>query len=176
MYRARNQDKSTMRTLLQVINSVKIKTNMGVTTFCAAIHHRANHHRANHPSQKRHLATQALRVRSPWMMAWLMLPAVAFTPAHATTQTHAAVHPTPANVQADAENVWVKADVKAIDHAQQRLTLKHAAMPQHHMPAMTMVFKVVDPALLQGLAVGQSIEAQFISKQGRLQVLRIRKN
>lgn len=160
-----------MRTLLQVINSVKIKTNMGVTTLRAAIHHRANH-----PSQKRHLATQALRVRSRWMMAWLMLPAVAFTPAYATTQTHAAVHPTPANVQADAENVWVKADVKAIDHAQQRLTLKHAAMPQHHMPAMTMVFKVVDPALLQGLAVGQSIEAQFISKQGRLQVLRIRKN
>jgi|GEM_PF-2168947 Cu(I)/Ag(I) efflux system protein CusF len=129
------------------------------------------------------------------LMTSLLLPGVAVMDAKAiSTDVHSAAaqhrsgtqhssasqpHASTDAVQQPSSDVaqpWVKAEVKAIDPAQQRLTLKHAAMPEHKMPAMTMVFHVVDPALLQGLTVGQAIEAQFISQQGRLKVLRIRKN
>ncbi|MDR2260033.1 MAG: copper-binding protein [Azoarcus sp.] len=47
--------------------------------------------------------------------------------------------------------------VKKIDREKQRLTLAHDPIAQLQWPAMTMPFTVVDPALLQGLEVGDRI-------------------
>ena len=45
------------------------------------------------------------------------------------------------------------------------LTLEHAPVPALKWPAMTMPFKLADPALAQGLRKGQSVSFGF-DKQG----------
>ncbi len=48
--------------------------------------------------------------------------------------------------------------VTRIDSARGRVTVRHDAIP-NYMPAMTMPFKVKDPAILNGIAVGDSVGA-----------------
>ena len=46
-----------------------------------------------------------------------------------------------------------------------RITLDHAPVPALKWPAMTMAFKLADPALARGLKPGQSVSFSF-DKQG----------
>lgn len=57
------------------------------------------------------------------------------------------------------------ATVRKIDTAQAKITLKHAAIANIGMPAMTMVFKVADPKLLVGLQVNDQVHFS-VEKQG----------
>lgn len=57
------------------------------------------------------------------------------------------------------------ATVRKIDSAQAKITLKHAAIANIGMPAMTMVFKVADPKLLNGLNVNDEVHFSA-EKQG----------
>jgi len=49
------------------------------------------------------------------------------------------------------------ATVRKIDLKQHKITLKHAAIASIKMPPMTMVFKVKDPQLLDGIAVEDQV-------------------
>ena len=49
------------------------------------------------------------------------------------------------------------ATIRKIDLKQQKITLKHAAIASIKMPPMTMVFKVKDPQLLDGIAVDDQV-------------------
>lgn len=51
----------------------------------------------------------------------------------------------------------VKGLVRLVDHANQKIKIKHEAIPNLNMPAMTMSFAVQDPTLLQDLAPGDQI-------------------
>ena len=51
--------------------------------------------------------------------------------------------------------------ITAIDTKENILTLDHEAIPAIKWPAMTMGFKVADPALLNGLAVGQKVDFEL---------------
>lgn len=73
---------------------------------------------------------------------------LAQTPGHAG---HAS-HPMPA---AGAEPT--AATVRKVDPASGKITLAHGALKNLGMPAMTMVFKVKDPAALAGLKEGDQI-------------------
>jgi len=61
-------------------------------------------------------------------------------------------------------------EVKQVNKATGKLTIKHGPLANLDMPAMTMVFKAKDPALLDGVQVGDKIE--FVAEQvnGLLQV------
>jgi Cu/Ag efflux protein CusF len=48
-------------------------------------------------------------------------------------------------------------EITKLDKAGARITLKHGEIKNLDMPPMTMVFRVSDPRLLEGLAVGQRI-------------------
>jgi Cu/Ag efflux protein CusF len=50
------------------------------------------------------------------------------------------------------------AEVRKIDKAQGRITLKHGEIKSLDMPPMTMVFRVKDPAMLEGVAVGDKVK------------------
>lgn len=67
----------------------------------------------------------------------------------------------------------VEAEVRKIDAAQGKLTLKHGEIKKLDMPAMTMVFRVRDPKMLEGLAVGDRIliEADKVDGQYTLTAL-----
>lgn len=61
-------------------------------------------------------------------------------------------------------------EVRKVDNAAGKLTLRHGPLENVDMPAMTMVFRVRDPAWLQGLRVGDKV--RFIARRvdGKLTV------
>lgn len=48
-------------------------------------------------------------------------------------------------------------EVRRIDRQQGKLTLRHGPLKNFDMPAMTMVFKVADPKMLDGLKEGDKL-------------------
>jgi Cu(I)/Ag(I) efflux system protein CusF len=61
-------------------------------------------------------------------------------------------------------------EVRKVDLAQGKLTLRHGPLSNLDMPAMTMVFAVADKQLLQGLKVGDKVRFHADSKDGTLVV------
>jgi Cu(I)/Ag(I) efflux system protein CusF len=51
-------------------------------------------------------------------------------------------------------------EVRKVDKAGKKITLKHGPIPNIDMPAMTMVFPVKDPALLDKAKPGQKVKFQ----------------
>ena len=78
-----------------------------------------------------------------------------------------------APLPAFAEN-FVRGVVEEITTEPQRLTIAHDAIPNLEMEAMTMVFRIADPAMLDDLAVGQEIEFEAERINGRLTVTTLR--
>jgi Cu/Ag efflux protein CusF len=56
-----------------------------------------------------------------------------------------------------AQAPQVEGEVKKIDKAQGRITLKHGDIKHLDMPPMTMVFRVADPKMLDSVAVGDKV-------------------
>ena len=58
-------------------------------------------------------------------------------------------------------------EVRKIDKAQGKITLKHGEIKSLDMPPMTMVFRVRDPAMLDAVAIGDKVrfDAQKIDGQ-----------
>ncbi len=57
----------------------------------------------------------------------------------------------------NAQAPTASGEITKLDKAGARITLKHGEIKNLDMPPMTMVFRVADPKLLDGLAVGQRI-------------------
>lgn len=70
---------------------------------------------------------------------------------------------------------WTKAEVKAVDAEESKITLKHEPLAEFDMPAMTMVFRVSDPAKLEGLAEGDQIEFVAGNENGQMIVKDLKK-
>ncbi len=48
-------------------------------------------------------------------------------------------------------------EIKKIDAEHHKLTIAHGIMTELFMPPMTMVFNVVEPAMMDGLSVGDNV-------------------
>jgi Cu/Ag efflux protein CusF len=69
---------------------------------------------------------------------------------------------------------YTKGEVKKIDEAQKKLTIKHEELKNLGMPPMTMVFVVADEAMLGKVKVGQMIEFVADRVNGRITVTEIK--
>lgn len=56
-----------------------------------------------------------------------------------------------------AQTPQVEGEVRKIDKASGRITLKHGDIKHLDMPPMTMVFRVSDPKMLDSVAVGDKV-------------------
>jgi Cu/Ag efflux protein CusF len=65
------------------------------------------------------------------------------------------------------------AEVRRIDKAQGRITLRHGEIRSLDMPPMTMVFRVRDAKLLDGLAVGDKVRFDAVQADGQYVVTTI---
>lgn len=80
----------------------------------------------------------------------------------ATAQTnapvdHGAHHPAAGAIENDASD-FSTAEVRKVDRDAQKVTLKHSAIAKLGMPdGMTMVFRVADPKMLDGLKPGDKV-------------------
>lgn len=65
------------------------------------------------------------------------------------------------------------AEVRKVDKAQGKLTLKHGEIKNLDMPPMTMVFRVNPPALLDKLQPGDKIRFKAVDDGGKLTVTEV---
>ena len=63
--------------------------------------------------------------------------------------------------------------IKKIDTQWNKLTIDHGPLENLEMEAMTMVFEVADPAMIEGLSEGQEIQFSADRVKGRLTVTEI---
>jgi len=75
---------------------------------------------------------------------------------------------------ADAKNMS-HGEVKKVDNAAGKLTIKHGPLKNLDMEAMTMVFKVKDPAMLSQVKVGDKIDFVAEEIDGALTVTKLQK-
>ena len=69
-------------------------------------------------------------------------------------------------VSADAIPAGTAGEVRRIDLANQKITLRHEEIAHLNMPPMTMVFKVRDKSLLQNLSAGDAVRFVAIKQGG----------
>jgi len=87
-------------------------------------------------------------------------------PGHAD---HGAGHVSSA--QAGARQASGAGEVRRVDKAGARLTIRHGELKEIDMPPMTMVFQVRDGALLDTVKVGDRIRFTVISEADKLTVI-----
>ena len=74
-----------------------------------------------------------------------------------------------------AQAALTPAEVVKVDKGAGKLTLKHEELKNLDMPAMTMSFRVSDPAWLEALAAGQKVRIVAEKVNGQYTVVRLEK-
>jgi Cu/Ag efflux protein CusF len=104
------------------------------------------------------------------LLAWASaLPAAART----SDADHAAHHPAGASAPAPAEDL-TEGEVRRIDKAAGKVTLKHGDIKNLDMPGMTMAFRVKDAAMLDAVKVGDKVRFRAEKQGGALVVTDLR--
>jgi Cu(I)/Ag(I) efflux system periplasmic protein CusF len=69
----------------------------------------------------------------------------------------------------------IDGEVRKIDKAQQKISLAHGEIKQLELPAMTMAYRVKDPAMLSAVQVGDKVKFSAEKIAGQLTVTAIGK-
>lgn len=102
----------------------------------------------------------------------LVMLALFCAPVAAQTTTPP-VAPVNAPAAAAAAPALTDGEVRRIDKATGRITLRHGEIKNLDMPPMTMVFTVRDKALLDRVQVGEKVRFRVVDEAGKLVVTEI---
>ncbi len=94
-----------------------------------------------------------------------------------TPADHLAHHPASAASPAAANpaDAFADGEVRRVDRDAQKVTLRHGPLPSLGMPeGMTMVFRVSDPKMLDGLKAGDKVQFKADKVGGQYTVTEIR--
>ena len=91
----------------------------------------------------------------------LSASAGAFAQQAAQSGEHSSHHPEQAVSKPQSEG-----EVRKVDLAQSKVTLRHGPLVNLDMPGMTMVFTAADPKLLEGLKEGDKVRFTADKKDG----------
>jgi len=89
--------------------------------------------------------------------------------AQASAADHAAHHPAGASA-ATAAAPMADGEVRKIDKEQGKVTLRHGPIASLDMPAMTMVFKISNPKMLDSIKEGDKVKFAADKVNGALTV------
>ena len=95
-------------------------------------------------------------MKRDWILAAALACAFASAPAVAAD----------APAKAPASAALTAGEVKKVDQEAKKLTIKHGPIDNLKMPPMTMVFRVKDAAMLEGLAPGREIRFRAEEAEG----------
>ena len=87
----------------------------------------------------------------------------------------AADAPAKAEAKAPAAAALSAGEVRKVDREAKKLTIKHGPIENLKMPPMTMVFRVKDRAMLDGLAPGTAVRFRAEEADGGYVVTRLQK-
>ena len=103
-----------------------------------------------------------------------LLPALAAAALLASAPAFAQhAHAADARKGAAASKDLADGEVRKVDKAAGKITLKHGPIPSIEMPPMTMVFKVKDPAMLDKVKAGDAVRFKAESVNGAFTVTAI---
>jgi len=85
-------------------------------------------------------------------------------------ETHPVVQTAAASGQAETLS---EGEIRRIDKEARKLTIRHGPLANLDMPAMTMVFQVRDPAMLEQLKPGDKVRFQAQKLEGVYTITRI---
>ena len=103
------------------------------------------------------------------MKSLLIVAAMLAGAVHAQSATGAAV----TNQIATASGEMTEAEVRKVDKENQKITLRHGEIKNLDMPAMTMVFRVSDTAMLDKVQAGDKVRFTAAKDGGKLTVTAI---
>ena len=101
--------------------------------------------------------------RQHWTPGLVIACSLLFAGAPAHADHHEGGH---GGTQAQASEK-VNAEIRKIDAENGKVTLKHEALTQFNMGAMTMVFRVEDPSMLKSFSEGDKIRFVPAKKNGQ---------
>lgn len=87
--------------------------------------------------------------------------------------TAAAVHAQPAQGNASTADAMSSGEVRKVDKSAGKMTIKHGPLDNLGMDAMTMVFRVRDPGMLDQVKAGDKIDFVAEDLNGQLTVTRL---
>lgn len=120
------------------------------------------------------LLSASLAVLAPVYGAWAQVASPATTSAPAPAAQTAGSDSATA-----APQTWVAGEVRRVDVAQGRLTIRHGDIPHLDMGAMTMVFRLKPGLLsadqLKSMKAGDRLEFQAEAPQGQLTITALRR-
>jgi len=91
------------------------------------------------------------------------------------TEEHTAHHPAAsASSATGGASDMTEGEVRKIDKAQSKITLKHAEIKSLDMPPMTMVFNVKDKAVLDSVQPGDKVKFKAVNEAGKFTVTELR--
>lgn len=79
-----------------------------------------------------------------------------------------------ASVAVSQASEFTKGVVKKVDRKQEKVTIIHEELKSLDMPAMTMVFRTADPAMLDSMKEGDAIEFVAERVNGKLTVTQVK--
>ena len=88
-------------------------------------------------------------------------------------QAQSPANPPAATASAAAPAAMADGEVRKIDTEAGKLTLRHGRIESLDMPGMTMVFKVADPKMLNGLKPGDKLRFSADRIQGAITITAI---
>lgn len=94
------------------------------------------------------------------------IAAVVLSHASALATSHNSHGHHPPGTASTAANELVEGEVRRIDKAAGKVTLRHGAIKSLDMPAMTMVFQVKDRALLDQVREGDKVRFRAVNEDG----------
>ena len=92
--------------------------------------------------------------------------------AHAATSANS-LAPIDRVVIAVADTAMSEGEIRKIDPAMRKLTIKHGELKNLDMPAMTMVFQVKDPAMIERVKPGDKVRFRADKINGTFTVMEI---
>ena len=104
-----------------------------------------------------------------------VLSALSISLSVATTTAIAQAAPAQAAAAQPAQAIteMVAGEVRKVDKGARKITLRHAEIKQLDMPAMTMVFQVKDPAMLDKVKAGDKVKFRAENVGGAMTVTEI---
>ena len=99
-------------------------------------------------------------------IALLVAPWAYAEDAHHKKETGAALGATQSGAMSDGE-------VRRVDKDAKKITLRHGPLENLDMPAMTMVFQVKDPAMLEQVKAGDKVKFQAEKVGGAFTITKI---
>lgn len=111
-----------------------------------------------------------MQIRKKALMLSLLAIAASNVPALAQQSDHASHHGAAQIAQAA---VLSQGEVRKVDKDARKITIKHGPLENLDMPAMTMVFQVKDPAMLDSVKAGDKVKFRAENIGGAFTVTKI---